>query len=62
MNCSTMGGGVEVWRGGVCPEDKSGLRSWGMELPFLFCFFFFFFLGPQPQHMEVPRLGIQSEW
>ena len=24
-------------------------------------FFFFFFLGPHPRHMEVPRLGIQSE-
>ena len=23
-------------------------------------FFFFFFLGPNPQHMEVPRLGIKS--
>ena len=27
---------------------------------FLF-FFFFFFLGPYPRHMEVPRLGVQSE-
>ena len=27
------------------------------------CFFFFllFFLGPHPQHMDVPRLGVQSE-
>ena len=24
-------------------------------------FFFFFFLGPQVWHMEVPRLGVQSE-
>ena len=24
-------------------------------------FFFFFFLGPHPWHMEVPRLGIESE-
>ena len=24
-------------------------------------FFFFFFLGPHPWHMEVPRLGVQSE-
>ena len=23
--------------------------------------FFFFFLGPHPQYMEVPRLGVQSE-
>ena len=24
-------------------------------------FFFFFFLGPHLQHMEVPRLGVESE-
>ena len=24
-------------------------------------FFFFFFLGPHPQHMEVPRLGVELE-
>ena len=24
-------------------------------------FFFFCFLGPYPQHMEVPRLGVESE-
>ena len=23
--------------------------------------FFFFFLGPHPRHMEVPRIGIESE-
>ena len=32
---------------------------------FLFCFVLFFvflpFLGPLPQHMEVPRLGVESE-
>ena len=27
----------------------------------LFFFFFFCILGPQEQHMEVPRLGIKSE-
>ena len=26
-----------------------------------FFFFFFCFLGPHPQHMEVPRLEVQSE-
>ena len=25
------------------------------------CYYYYFFLGPQPQHMEVPRLGAQSE-
>ena len=31
---------------------------------FLFCFIYLFsfvFLGPHPRHMEVPRLGVQSE-
>ena len=27
----------------------------------LFCLFFFLFLRPNPQHMEVPRLGVMSE-
>ena len=27
---------------------------------FFFCFFFFF-LGPHLRHMEVPRLGVESE-
>ena len=26
-----------------------------------FFFFFFCFLGPHPRHMEVPRLGVESE-
>ena len=29
-------------------------------LAFSFSFFFFFLLGPQPQHIEVPRLGVES--
>ena len=28
---------------------------------FSFSFFFFGFLGPHPQHMEVPRLGVKSQ-
>ena len=32
---------------------------------FFFCFFFFFFflsfLGLHPRHMDVPRLGVESE-
>ena len=28
---------------------------------FLFFFFFFIFLGLHSRHMEVPRLGVQSE-
>ena len=27
----------------------------------LFFFFFFVLLGPHPQHMEVSRLGVESE-
>ena len=27
----------------------------------MFNFLAFFFLGPQPRHMEVPRLGVKSE-
>ena len=27
----------------------------------LFFFFFFFFLGPHPQHMDVPKLGVESQ-
>ena len=35
-------------------------RSFLINLIKLFLFFFCF-LGPLPQHMEVPRLGVQSE-
>ena len=28
---------------------------------FFFFFFFFVFLGPHPQHVEVPRLEVESE-
>ena len=28
---------------------------------FFFFFFFFVFLGPHLRHLEVPRLGVQSE-
>ena len=31
------------------------------HLPYYFFFVFLPFLGPLPQHMEVPRLGVQSE-
>ena len=34
---------------------------WFFFFFFLFFFFFFFFFGPHPQHMEVSRLGVQSE-
>ena len=28
---------------------------------YLIFFILFLFLGPHPQHMEVPRLGVESE-
>ena len=30
--------------------------------PFFFFFFLFFFLGPHPQHLEVPRLGVNQSY
>ena len=38
-----------------CPSE---VETHFMEV---FFFFFFVFLGPQPWHMEVPSLGVQSE-
>ena len=45
-----------AWRGGKGTQLRSLLFCFG----FVF-FFSFFFLGPHPQLMEVPRLGIESE-
>ena len=28
---------------------------------YLFIYLLFYFLGPHPQHMEVPRLAVESE-
>ena len=36
-------------------EGKDFLLGW------FFFSFFLVFLGPHPQHMEVPRLGVESE-
>ena len=32
-----------------------------LSLPFIYFLFFFVVLGPHPRHMEVPRLGVESE-
>ena len=32
-----------------------------LQSRFLFLFSFFVFLGPNPWHMEVPKLGVKSE-
>ena len=48
-------------------EATEDVRLWVSSLTlieatlFLFFFFFLVFLGPHPQHMEVPRLGVESE-
>ena len=45
------GGGGRGW------EDVDGLDgNWLLSF-----FVFLLFLGPLPRHMEVPRLGVQSE-
>ena len=31
------------------------------QISVIFFFFFFCFLGPYPQHVEVPRLGVESD-
>ena len=37
------------------------MRILGIRLSYLFWFFFWVFLGPLWWHMEVPRLGVESE-
>ena len=48
---------------GAAPGSGAWATSPCSSLPLLFFFFFFvfFFLGPLPRHMEVPRLGVESE-
>ena len=47
------------WRG---MKEILCLFSWrGRHHPSPVCFVLFCFLGPPPQHMEVPRLGVESE-
>ena len=68
---------IQTYQSGVCLRTfapaVSLLRSFAPKFSFsellpplvlIFFFFFFFFLsflGLQPQHMEVPRLGVKSE-
>ena len=45
-------------------QERSRCRVGGENKSSVFCVFFcccLFFLGLLPQHMEVPRLGVQSE-
>ena len=47
----------------VMESLESKAREFGMYLASHHrnIFFFFFFLGPNPWHLEVPRLGVESE-
>ena len=40
--------------------SSSGMTLFKIFILFYFCFFFVF-LGPHPQHIEVLRVGIESE-
>ena len=42
-------------------HTKMSLGTFGLCQFFFFFFFFFCFLGPHPQHMEIPRLGVKLE-
>ena len=42
-------------------EETTIMWTWFLNVFFLFFFFFFIFLGPHLQHMEVPKLQVQSE-
>ena len=42
----------------ACPEDRG---PWSPTWPPLHSSLFLVFLGPYPRHMEVPRLGVESE-
>ena len=48
---------VQAPRWGIVPVGLSPLHG----LFFFFFLVFLLFLGPLPRHMEVPRLGVQSE-
>ena len=41
-------------------DEQDSARWWG-SVSIFFLFLFLFFLGLHPQHMEVPRLGLESE-
>ena len=63
MNSSPTSGYFSKKRKQGLKEAKAvqGLAAqrWGLQC--MNFFFFFVFLGPHPQHMDVPRLGVKSE-
>ena len=52
---------LQPTRNSSARSEQLGLLQ--LQMPFLFFLFFFFllFLGLLPWHMEVPRLGVESE-
>ena len=47
--------------GKIYDSFRKTLRNSLIFWVFLFLIFVFLFLGPLSQHMEVPRLGVESE-
>ena len=52
--CASTQGSPKLW----CPELLLALLSVSLVI---FCFWLFVFLGLHPQHVAVPRLGVESE-
>ena len=48
------------WRNRL-PEVMRPRSSTRSQRAKVYCYYFFSFLGPPQRHMEVPRLGVQSE-
>ena len=44
-----------------CSQDTANPTALQQELRCSLSLFFSFFLGPHPRHMEVPRLGVESD-
>ena len=67
LESAGVGGSHEPSRAGTVSTSLPGPPAfgyWGKGLvlhSLSLSFFFFIFLGSPPQHMEVPRLGVQSE-
>ena len=55
----------EAWLGHYFHKDLQIVKKLlsGFNIYFIFILFYllFFFLGPHPRHMDVPRLGVESE-
>ena len=64
--CGTGKGGFDPWPGNfhmlsVQPEKKRKEKLACNRSSLFIYLFIFVFLGPYLQHMEVPRLGVESE-